>query len=121
VLAGLLGREVLGRTRAEACAREAESRCEAAEADAILGRYMIEMRHNVNNALTSILGNAELLALEPGLPARALAQADTIRNMALRLHEVFKRFSSIEKELSVAARETGKKAAPARAAGGTSP
>jgi hypothetical protein len=33
--------------------------------------------------------------------------------MALRLHEVFQRFSSIEKELSVAARESNKKAAHA--------
>jgi signal transduction histidine kinase len=69
---------------------------------------MVEMRHNVNNALTSVLGNAELLTLEPGLPANVLDQADTIRNMALRLHEIFQRFSSIEKELSVAARESGK-------------
>jgi hypothetical protein len=33
------------------------------------------------------------------------------------LHEVFQRFSSLEKELSVAARESGKKAAHAGAAG----
>jgi signal transduction histidine kinase len=71
---------------------------------------MVEMHHTVNNALTSVLGNAELLLLEPGLPAPVLAQADTIRNMALRLHEVFQRFSSIEKELSVIARESGKRA-----------
>jgi hypothetical protein len=69
---------------------------------------MVEMYHTVNNALTSVLGNAELLLLEPGLPAPVLAQADTIRNMALRLHEVFQRFSSIEKELNVVARESGK-------------
>jgi hypothetical protein len=43
--------------------------------------------------------------------------------MALRLHEIFQRFSSlekelrIEKELSVAARESGKKAAHAAAGG----
>jgi len=35
--------------------------------------------------------------------------------MALRLHEVFRRFSSIEKELAVAAREAGKKAIHATA------
>jgi hypothetical protein len=44
-----------------------------------------------------------------------LAQADTIRNMALRLHEVLQRFSSLEKELAVAARESGKKALHATA------
>jgi len=111
----LLGREILRRTQAEARATESDRLHSAANAEATLGRYMVEMYHTVNNALTSVLGNAELLLLEPGLPAPVLAQADTIRNMALRLHEVFQRFSSIEKELSVVARESGK-AALARAA-----
>jgi len=109
VMAGLLGWEILRRSQAESRAREAEKIRAAAEAEATLGRYMAEMRHNVNNALTSILGNADLLLIESGLPANVMAQADTIRNMALRLHEVFQRFSSIEKELTVAARESGKK------------
>jgi hypothetical protein len=117
-MAGLLGREILRRRQAESRAREAEKICAAAETEATLGRYMLEMRINVNNALTTVLGNAELLVHEPGLPASVQAQADAIRNMALRLHEVFQRFSSIEKELTVAARESGKKAA--RAAAGES-
>ena len=114
-IAGAVGREILRRIQAESRAREAERLCATAEAEAILGRYMIEMRTNVNNALTTVLGNAELLVHEPGLPATVLAQADSIRNMALRLHEVFQRFSSIEKELTVAARESGKKAVHAAA------
>ena len=114
-IAGLIGNEILRRRHAESRAEEAEQTCGAAQANATLGRYMIEMRTNINNALTTILGNAELLTLEPGLPATVQAQADTIRNMALRLNEVFRRFSSIEKELSVAAREAGKKAAQATA------
>ncbi len=114
-IAGLVGREILRRIRAESRAREAGAVCAAAQAEAALGRYMVEMRTNVNNVLTSVLGNAELMMLEPEVPASVLAQADTIRNMALRLHEVFQRFSSIEKELrierelSVAALESGKK------------
>ncbi len=116
-IAGLIGREILRRALAEASQLEAESASAEVKAEAILGRYMVEMRHNVNNALTSVLGNAELLTLEPGLPAKVLDQADTIRNMALRLHEVFQRFSSIEKELSVAARESGKAQIRACAAG----
>jgi signal transduction histidine kinase len=107
-IVGLIGREILRRSFAEARQHEAESVCAAVRAEATLGRYMVEMRHNVNNALTSVLGNAELLTLEPGLPANVLDMADTIGNMALRLHEIFQRFSSIEKELSVAARESGK-------------
>ena len=71
------------------------------------------MRTNVNNALTTVLGNAELLVQEPGLPGKVAAQADAIRNMALRLHEVFQRFSSLEKELTVAACEPRTKAAAA--------
>jgi hypothetical protein len=109
MIAGLLAHEILRRRRAEERAREAEDISVSASAEATLGRYMVEMRTNVNNALTTVLGNAELLALEPGLPGNVRAQADTIRNMALRLHEVFQRFSSIEKELNVAARESGKK------------
>ncbi len=118
-IVALVGREILRRIQAESRAREAGTICATAQAEATLGRYMVEMRTNVNNALTTVLGNAELMMLEPGLPASVLAQADTIRNMALRLHEVFQRFSSIEKELriekelSVAARESGKKAAHA--------
>ena len=113
-LAGLLGKEILRRRQAELRTREADRARTIAEAEAMLGRYMIDMRHNVSNALTSILGNAELLLLEPGLPANVQAEADTIRNMALRLHEVFQRFSSIEKELSVAARESDKKSNQSR-------
>ncbi len=114
-MVGLIGREILRRRQAESRARAAEKTLAVAEAEATLGRYMVEMRTNVNNALTTVLGNAELLVLEPGLPATVVAQADTIRNMALRLHEVFQRFASLENELTVAARESGKKAARAAA------
>ncbi len=114
-LAGLIGREILRRSEAESRARDAEKICAAALAEAALGRYMVEMRSNINNALTTVLGNAELLALEPGLPIGAQVQADAIRSMALRLNEVFQRFSSIEKELIVASREPAKKAAHAAA------
>jgi signal transduction histidine kinase len=108
VLVGFLGGEILQRRRAENCAQESEHARVAAENDATLGRYMVEMRHSVNNALTTVLGNAELLVLEPGLPAHVLSQADMLRNMALRLHEIFQRFSSIEKELKVASRGIGR-------------
>jgi hypothetical protein len=115
-MALLLGREILRRLQSESRATESERLHAVANAEATLGRYMVEMHSSVNNALTSVLGNAELLKLEPGLPAPALAQADTIHNMALRLHEVFQRFSSLEKELSVAARESGKSVGRTRSA-----
>jgi hypothetical protein len=108
-IAGIIGREILHRRQAESRSREVEHLLSVAQAEATLGRFMIEMRTNVNNALTTMLGNAELLAHESGLPARVHAQTDAIRNMALRLNEVFQRFSSLEKELAIAARDPGKK------------
>jgi signal transduction histidine kinase len=86
---------------------------------ATLGRYILEMRHSVNNALTSVLGNSELLLLEPEtFSAGARLQIETIRNMALRMHEILQRFSSLEKELTVIERQTEKsKTAKAQKAG----
>jgi hypothetical protein len=108
-IAGLVGSEILRRRQAEMRRDETEKICSAAQSEATLGRYMLDMRINVNNALTTLLGNAELLSLEAGLPVNVRAQADTIRNMALRLHEIFQRFSSLDKELGVTARASGEK------------
>jgi signal transduction histidine kinase len=104
----LLAAETLHRAHAEDRARRAEYSQSLLERQAMLGRYMLDMRHNLNNALTSVLGNSELLLLEPGsLSAIARSQIETIRNMALRMHEVLQRFSSLEKELNVLEQEAG--------------
>jgi hypothetical protein len=108
-IVGLIGSEILRRRQAEIRRDETEKICSAAQSEATLGRYMLDMRINVNNALTTLLGNAELLSLESGLPVNVRAQADTIRNMALRLHEIFQRFSSLDKELGVTARASSEK------------
>ena len=98
--------EAVHRSRAETRARSAEQSCAALERHATLGRYMLEMRHNLNNALTSVLGNSDLLLLEPGsLSAQTRAQMETIRNMTLRIHEIMQRFSSLEKEMNVVAQQ----------------
>jgi signal transduction histidine kinase len=94
------------RSRAENRARSAEQLCSTLERQATLGRYMLEMRHSLNNALTSVLGNSDLLLLEPGsFSAPTRAQIETIRNMALRIHEIMQRFSSLEKEMNVVAQQ----------------
>jgi len=67
---------------------------------AALGRYMLEARPRWNNALTSVLGNADLLLLEPAmLPEAARDQIQAIQMMALRLNEIMQRFSTIDAEL----------------------
>ena len=102
----LAGVEAVHRSRAEGRARTLESSCVALQREATLGRYMLEMRHNLNTAVTSVLGNSELLLLEPGsLSAQTRAQIETIRNMTLRIHEIMQRFSSLEKEMNVVAQQ----------------
>ena len=102
----LLGIEIVRRVEAVNRAERAEESTELLKCHATLGQYMIEMRHTLNNALTSVLGNSELLLLEPGaFSAGVRSQIDTIRNMALRMHEILQRFSSLEKELTFVAQE----------------
>jgi signal transduction histidine kinase len=91
--------EVLRRIEAQSRSRKAEQVASRFEQEAILGRYMLEQRHAINNALTSVLGNAELLLLEPSeLSAEVREQIETIHSMSLRIHEMFYRFSSLENE-----------------------
>jgi signal transduction histidine kinase len=99
----LVAGESLRRTEALRSAREAQREAHRAQHHATLGRYMIDMKHSVNNALTSMLGNAELLLLEPGqLSTQSLAQIRTIHSMALRINEVMQRFSSLSSEMKEA-------------------
>jgi signal transduction histidine kinase len=100
-LAVLLALEVLRRVEAVQRADRAEQVSALLKCHATLGLYVIDMRHSLNNALTSVLGNSELMLLEPGaFSAGVRSQIDTIRNMALRMHEILQRFSSLEKELT---------------------
>src|SRR6478672_9329278 len=119
----VLASEALRHAEAVERAHKAEQAAAQLHHQATLGRYMLEMRHSLNNALTSVLGNSELLLLEPGtLSAGVRDQVDTIRNMALRMHEIIQRFSSLDAEMRFAdnhpAAEPGKdgRAVAARAA-----
>ena len=97
----LVSTEVLRHGQTLARAQRAEQSVKSLERQAALGRYMLDVRHTLNNALTSVLGNSELLLLEPGsLSVASRSQIETIRNMAVRMHEILRRFSSIEKELN---------------------
>ena len=111
----ILGTEALRWHDAQQRAARAESANAESQREATLGRYMIEMRHSCNNALTSILGNSELLLMEPGaFSAEVREQLETIHSMSLRMHEIMQRFSSIDSEMQVAEKKTtgeGKKRA----------
>lgn len=103
----LLASEALKRVEAVNRAQRAERAAIGSQGHATLGRYMLEMRPSVNNALTSVLGNADLLLLEPGqIAGDSREQIRTIHLMALRLNEIMQRFSSLAAEMRAGEKES---------------
>jgi signal transduction histidine kinase len=87
-------------------AKAAEYNAQREQQHAALGRYMLQVRHEVNNVLTSIIGNTELLQMRDAEsdPAECSDQLDTVHAMSLRLHEILQRFSSLDAEMRLSAR-----------------
>ncbi len=80
------------------------------EHQAALGRYMLDVRHNLNNALTSVLGNSELMLLDHETLTPSLRpQVETIHNMTMRMNEILQRFSSLQKEMQLVEQQVWKK------------
>lgn len=96
----LLANECLKRVDLSARVCRAEQAALASSRRAELGRCVLESRHDLNNSLTSVLGNAELLLLEADTFAPAARdQLETIHEMALHIHEIVQRFSSVAAEV----------------------
>jgi hypothetical protein len=96
----LLASETLRRVEALGRAHRAERMAIESQNHATLGRYVLAMRPNINNALTSVLGNADLLLLEPAHTIKETRdQIQTIHAMVLRLNEIMQRFSSLDTEM----------------------
>jgi hypothetical protein len=103
----LISCESLRRVEAVSRAQRAERMALECQGHATLGRYMLEMRPSVNNALTSMLGNADLLLLEPGqISPQCREQIHTIHAMGLRLNEIIQRFSSLAAEMRAIEKES---------------
>lgn len=102
-----LSYEALRRVEAVARSQRAERLALESQQDATLGRYMLEMRPGINNTLTSVLGNADLLMLDAAkLAPESREQVRTIHVMALRLHQVMQRFSSLVAEMRAGENES---------------
>ena len=113
-----VARQILERRKiASELAQLSEARSQL-EREASLGRYILEMRHSLNNALTSILGNSELLLMDDqSLPPSLRLQLETIRNMGMRMNEILQRFSSLQKEMQLVEQQSSNKAAKGVGAG----
>ena len=104
--AAALAQETVLRLDAQAQAAEVKQRVRELERFAALGRFIVEARHGLGNALTGVLGHSELLLLEDeGMRGEVRAQLETIHSMSLKMHETFHRLSSLEMELRVAERQ----------------
>ena len=113
----LIAGEVLRALHAWKRAQAAEAALARSEAQATLGRYVLDMRHSLNDALTSVLGNSELLLAQSAtFSALAREQIETIRSMSVRINEIFQRFSSLENELRYTEKRNSETKAKARAA-----
>src|SRR5712692_10424990 len=102
-----VSREVLRRAEAVSRARRAEQFAATSERFATLGRFMLEMRPSVNNALTSVLGNADLvLSDQEQFPTGSREQLEAIHSMSLRLKEIMVRFSSLASEMELTEKQS---------------
>lgn len=112
----VIAQQVLLRERTNSELRRLQQTSAELERDASLGRFMLEARHNLNNALTSVLGNSDLILLDAEqLPASLRQQVETIRNMSMRMNEIMHRFSSIQKEMQLIEEQSTQKASKAAA------
>lgn len=117
----LISTEALKFSQAIKRLRQTEYANRVLERQAALGRYLLEIRNALNNSLTSVLGNSELLLSEPeNLSPAAGLQIETIRNMAVRMHEMLQRFTSLEKELKLIEKQEVTEAEKAQQVGASS-
>jgi hypothetical protein len=119
ILFSLTG-EVMRRMAAEARVREAELTNLSQRRFGVLGKSLLDARPGMVNALTSLLGNADLVLLsEDPLPDHCREHVRTIHTMALRLNEIVQRLSSVENEMELSERKSHLETPEMRLAGTT--
>jgi len=115
----LVSQQMLQRERSKQELNRFQQTIAELERDASLGRFMLEVRHNLNNALTSVLGNSDLILLDAEqLPATLRQQVETISNMSMRMNEIMHRFSSLQKEMQLMEEQSMQKVSKAAAGRG---
>jgi len=99
-VAAALAQETALRVEAMHKVEEIEERLRDLEHLAALGRFISEARHGLGNALTSVLGNSELLLMTPTPElCDVRGQLETIHQMSLRILETLQGLSSLDAEM----------------------
>ena len=81
--------------------RTAEAELARARWLAGIGETTIALEHEINNPLSALLGNAELLLLEEGLTEEQTQQVRVIREQATRIADVVRRLARLKNPRSV--------------------
>ena len=84
-----------------AARRTAESELARARWLAGIGETTIALEHEINNPLSALLGNAELLLMEDGLTDEQQQQVRVIREQATRIADVVRRLAKLKNPRSV--------------------
>lgn len=84
-----------------AARRAAESELARARWLAGIGETTIALEHEINNPLSALLGNAELLLMEQGLTEEQEQQVKVIREQATRIADVVRRLARLKNPRSV--------------------
>ena len=84
-----------------AARRAAESELARARWLAGIGETTIALEHEINNPLSALLGNAELLLMEDGLTEEQAQQVRVIREQATRIADVVRRLAKLKNPRSV--------------------
>lgn len=66
-----------------------------AERTEALEQLALALRHEINNPLTGILGNAQLLLLTPDLPEGLRSRLETIEELTLRIRDIVRRLETV--------------------------
>lgn len=96
-VAAALAQEAFLRANALQRVAELEHRLMESERLVALGSFIDNARHGLGNALTSVLGNSELLLeSELGLQQQVRGQLETIHAMSLKIYETLQGLSSLK-------------------------
>jgi len=94
-------RDISSLVQARASLTDHQERLRKAEKLAAAGQLAASLAHEINNPLSALLGNAELLLMEKGLTEEQVQQVTVIREQAARIADVVRRLAKLKNPRSV--------------------